>query len=102
ARKDKGMDDEAVGRHGKDVAKTCQIRDRQPGAIIARREALIAILEQGGEHIVDQVAHRLAAAAVRERDRRPADRGAALVATRADRAHALAALLRSPSMSPYW
>ena len=67
AGKDERIDDEGIGGEGKPVAAPREIGEIEPRLILERGEQ--GIVEGSHEHVVDQVLHRLAAAAMGKRHR---------------------------------
>ena len=73
AGKEQRIDDEGIGGEGKPVAAPREIGEIEPRLILERSEQ--RIVEGRDEHVVDQVLHRLAAAAMGERHRRRTEPG---------------------------
>ena len=71
AGKDQRIDDEGIGGEGEPVAVPREIGEIEPRLIVERREQ--RIVERPDEHVVDQILHRLAAAAMGERHGRHMD-----------------------------
>ena len=71
------IDDEGIGGEGEPVAAPREIGEIEPRLIVQRREQ--RIVEGPDEDVVDQILHRLAAAAMGERHRRHMDPAAASV-----------------------
>ena len=68
AGEDQRVDNEGVGGEGKPVAVSREVAEIETRLILERRQR--GVVECPDEHIVDQILHRLAAAAMRERHRR--------------------------------
>ena len=65
------IDDEGIGREGEPVAVQHEIAEIETRLVLERRQR--GIVEGPDENVVDQILHRLAAAAMRQRHRRHVD-----------------------------
>ena len=68
AGEEQGIDDEGIGGEGEPVAQGGEIGEIEARLIFERRQR--RVVEGAHEHVVDQILHRLAAAAMGERDGR--------------------------------
>ena len=71
AGKHQGIDHEGIGGEGEPVAMRGELGEIEARLVFERRER--GVVEGGDEHVVDQVLHGLAAAAMGERHRRHID-----------------------------
>ena len=101
AGKEQRVDHEAVGGDRQPVAVTHQLGEAGAGLILEGAEH--RVVERAGEDVGDQIAHRLAATAMGERDRRHGDPDRRPARSRAHDARASRSLSRrSRSGLPYW
>ena len=104
AGEDQGIDDERIGGESQAITMTGKYREIEPRLVIERRKQ--RVVERLQKYVVDEIFHRLAAAAMGKRYRRHMDLAARPPGNKRSDVHAaptsMAASLRCRFTPPYW